>query len=360
MAKHRNFTALRLRVTIPDRLLLPWLILSKVKGHADAEDIEQQVITSADKEGNHGADLMATDGAKKHRMSPRVLQRFHKLVKNTMWRQVDMIATVLARNDLIKQAGKWNASQHETCDAFGGDEILFDAARVEERDARQIQNAGTFSDKYPGYGWQYPKVGVAHAVNTKPRFHLTARDWGYSVSFHDLLHRYFNGLKWAAHHQAKVSWIELTIDFIAATGCFPYQPGKGKAKQTDKDFLHQVENDLLCGIKAAAQYELNDACEPCAALVDYMNAVLQKGRSSKAGKDWRCLMNVRIGISHKVKDPRLVWLDDKVQQVSATAAFFEGRELHLPILAHGEAGDTKAAEDLHAVASDQLARGEPI
>ncbi|CAE8581467.1 unnamed protein product [Polarella glacialis] len=221
---------------------LPWLILSKVKGHADAEDIEQQVITAADKEGNHGADLMATDGAKKHRMSPRVLQRFHKLVKNTMWRQVDLIATVLARNDLIKQAGKWNASQHETCDAFGGDEILFDAARVEERDARQIQNAGTFSDKYPGYGWQYPKVGVAHAVNTKPRFHLTARDWGYSVSFHDLLHRYFNGLKWAMHHEAKVSWIELTIDFIAATGCFPYQPGKGKAKQADKDFLHQVSN----------------------------------------------------------------------------------------------------------------------
>ena len=216
---------------------LPWLILSKVKGHADAEDIEQQVITAADTEGNHGADLMATDGAKKHRMSPRVLQRFHKLVKNTMWRQVDMIATVLARNDLIKQAGKWNASQHETCDAFGGDEILFDAARVEERDARQIQNAGTFSDKYPGYGWQYPKVGVAHAENTKPRFHLTVR-----VSFHDLLHRYFNGLKWAVHHEARVSRIELTIDFIAATDCCPYQLGKGKAKQTDKDFLHQVSN----------------------------------------------------------------------------------------------------------------------
>jgi hypothetical protein len=124
-----------------------------------------------------------------------------------------------------------------------------------------------------------------------------------------------------------------------------------------EDALRVIEADFLCGVKSSLRYQLNAACEPCTELIEYMGEVLMSGRNNKAGKDWRCLMNKRIGISYKLKDPRLVWLDDKVEQVAATAACFEGRELHLPILAHAKAGCASAEADLRTAVRKHVQLG---
>ncbi|CAK0805425.1 unnamed protein product, partial [Prorocentrum cordatum] len=68
------------------------------------------------------------------------------------------------------------------------------------------------------------------------------------------------------------------------------------------------------------------------------------------------------GIQHSwmVKDPDLVWLDDKHEQVGRAAALLGGREVHMPTLAHAAAGDEAALAALKAAVRERRARNEPI
>lgn len=124
--------------------------------------------------------------------------------------------------------------------------------------------------------------------------------------------------------------------------------------------LNLIESDMLLGVRAAQGYRINPACEPSPAMIEYFHAVLSGGSTGKSVKDWRCVMNKRIGISYKERRTALVWLDDKLEQVSITASFFNGRELHLPIYAHAAKGDVGAVDDLCDVVRKRAATGEPL
>jgi len=114
-----------------------------------------------------------------------------------------------------------------------------------------------------------------------------------------------------------------------------------------QEMVSLIERDFLCGVESAASYPLHNACEPCAELTEYMQEVLMSWKS-KSAKDWRCLMNKRIGISYKCQDRRLVWLDDKLLQVSTTAVLLGGSERHLPILVHAASGCAEEEKALRA------------
>eukprot|EP00913_Durusdinium_trenchii_P009376 g8812.t1 len=97
---------------------------------------------------------------------------------------------------------------------------------------------------------------------------------------------------------------------------------------------------------------LLDDCEPTAELVEYLREVLvSRGKSTK---DWRCIMNKRIGLSYRSCSFGLVWLDDKLEQVHRTATQL-GIQRHLPLLAATPASDAAAAKKLWAAARQQVA-----
>ncbi|CAK9099290.1 unnamed protein product [Durusdinium trenchii] len=116
--------------------------------------------------------------------------------------------------------------------------------------------------------------------------------------------------------------------------------------------IRYIEKDLLCGIQGARSMRLLDDCEPTAELVEYLREVLvSRGKSTK---DWRCIMNKRIGLSYRSCSFGLVWLDDKLEQVHRTATQL-GIQRHLPLLAAAPASDAAAAKKLWAAARQQVA-----
>ncbi|CAE8595074.1 unnamed protein product [Polarella glacialis] len=89
---------------------LPWIIVTKIKGHATQDDICSGIISALDAEGNRHADKFATDGAKKHSVPGHIRRRYAKIVRHTLWWQTEAILTILERNAKLKEAGLWNAS----------------------------------------------------------------------------------------------------------------------------------------------------------------------------------------------------------------------------------------------------------
>ena len=122
-----------------------------------------------------------------------------------------------------------------------------------------------------------------------------------------------------------------------------------------QELVGLIESDVSCGVRAACSFPLCAACEPEGELLHYLEKVL----SSRKLQDWKCLMQVRIGISYKVQCPDLIWLDDKVRQVDLTAAHV-GRQLHMPIYAHAAADDTASQEALRAEIRRRVHEDLPI
>eukprot|EP00439_Symbiodinium_sp_Y106_P075353 s236_g14.t3 len=123
------------------------------------------------------------------------------------------------------------------------------------------------------------------------------------------------------------------------------------------DLLLSMEQDFSRAARAAVHMELHVACEPVPDLVDYLHEVLEPGRG-KNFKDWRCIMNKRIGLSYKAKNQGLVWLDDKVLQVAMTSDVL-GDERHLPILSHGEQ-TREGRQVLHEAAMREVELNTPL
>lgn len=123
------------------------------------------------------------------------------------------------------------------------------------------------------------------------------------------------------------------------------------------EVLALIESDGRFGVCAARGFRLHPACEPQSELLDYLETVFSGGR-----RDWRCVMNKRIGISYKEKNPALVWLDDKVKQVAQTAAMLDGQERHLPIYAHASLGPSAPAEleALREIVRGKVAAGQAL
>ncbi|CAE7547044.1 unnamed protein product, partial [Symbiodinium sp. CCMP2456] len=107
--------------------------------------------------------------------------------------------------------------------------------------------------------------------------------------------------------------------------------------------LQRVERDLLAGVASAPGFTL--CCEPSEELLRYCRDLLAGGKSGNSVKDWRCVMNKRIGLSYKEKRQELVWLDDKLEQVERTMALLKG-ERHLPLRGHARKGDATGLEKL--------------
>eukprot|EP00931_Biecheleriopsis_adriatica_P023254 TRINITY_DN14726_c0_g1_i4.p1 TRINITY_DN14726_c0_g1~~TRINITY_DN14726_c0_g1_i4.p1 ORF type:complete len:352 (-),score=63.81 TRINITY_DN14726_c0_g1_i4:8-1063(-) len=125
--------------------------------------------------------------------------------------------------------------------------------------------------------------------------------------------------------------------------------------------LARIEADLLCAEAAASNYRLHEACEPGEDLrKDYRSVLHQSSGSRGARKNWRYLMQRRIGVSWQEQNPALVWLDDKVAQVGLTAELCEGQHWHLPVYAHAATGDAAAEARLCTVVCDCVARNEPV
>lgn len=125
------------------------------------------------------------------------------------------------------------------------------------------------------------------------------------------------------------------------------------------EVLHLIESDMMHGVHSAKKYRLRSACELSSELVEYCFAVLRNGSNGKGRKDWRCMMNKRISESYKAKNPDLIWLDDKVEQVATTASLC-GQHLHLPITAHATQSDLASEESLCGAVRRQIALGEPF
>ncbi|CAE8699661.1 unnamed protein product [Polarella glacialis] len=199
---------------------MPWLILQKVKAHAIQEDIDRGVISGMDAEGNFCADKLATEGAKIHSVPGHVVRRHAKLIKNTVWWQIEAILTLQERNKQIKDLGFWNAS-HEAAQ--------IDNEICEELSVMPIAAQGGEEAQYPNFAWGFPTLGAKHAVILDPATAITGKSWQYKRVLHDLIGKYFNDLQWAVNNTNYVSWIELTLDFSAASGVWP----------SDNDFKQQ-------------------------------------------------------------------------------------------------------------------------
>ncbi|OLP92899.1 hypothetical protein AK812_SmicGene25256 [Symbiodinium microadriaticum] len=124
----------------------------------------------------------------------------------------------------------------------------------------------------------------------------------------------------------------------AASGSDAGLPGPSFAT-----LLQRVERDLLAGVASAPGFTV--CCEPSEELLRYCRDLLAGGKSGNSVKDWRCVMNKRIGLSYKEKRQELVWLDDKLEQVERTMALLKG-ERHLPLLGHARKGDATGLEKL--------------
>eukprot|EP00927_Polykrikos_kofoidii_P026174 TRINITY_DN23356_c0_g1_i1.p1 TRINITY_DN23356_c0_g1~~TRINITY_DN23356_c0_g1_i1.p1 ORF type:complete len:409 (-),score=29.86 TRINITY_DN23356_c0_g1_i1:60-1286(-) len=132
----------------------------------------------------------------------------------------------------------------------------------------------------------------------------------------------------------------------------------GPGRLLDLDFdgaMLMIKSDICAGVRRALGYRMHEACEPCEKMIADCRTVL----TSQPSKDWRWVMNRRIGRSWKARNPALVWLDDKVAQLERTAEHC-GRELHLPIYAHATAGDMVAEAELRAAVRERCLQGESI
>ncbi|CAE7470178.1 ycf3 [Symbiodinium natans] len=118
-----------------------------------------------------------------------------------------------------------------------------------------------------------------------------------------------------------------------------------------------IEQDFARGASAALHMDLNKSCEPMRDLVDFLREVMEPS-SRKNVKDWRCIMNKRIGESYKAKNRSLSWLDDKVVQVTKTAEVL-GAVRHLPILGCG-GRDGEGQQALRAAASREVELDTPL
>ena len=50
------------------------MCFTKVKGHPERADVQQGIISQADRLGNHQADFLATAGAKQHAVASEVVR----------------------------------------------------------------------------------------------------------------------------------------------------------------------------------------------------------------------------------------------------------------------------------------------
>lgn len=124
---------------------------------------------------------------------------------------------------------------------------------------------------------------------------------------------------------------------------------------------------MMVSIEAGIGYNLHEACKLNKDMVDYCHKVLQSGdtnwrtamKTSKCAINWQTLLNKRIRISYDLLNTDLVWLDDKVEQISTTAALCK-KQLHLPVYAHAATGDADAHAALCSVVQEKVALNEAI
>ncbi|CAE8589315.1 unnamed protein product, partial [Polarella glacialis] len=230
---------------------LPWIIVTKIKGHATQDDICSGIISALDAEGNRHADKLATDGAKKHSVPGHIRRRYAKIVRHTLWWQAEAILTILERNAKLKEAGLWNASHH--------DKYIFD-----ESDAAQSelpQQDGPVQEEFPCFGWGFPRVGAAHVVHHDADLKLSKANWSHEYVLHDAIIKYFHNLRWAVNHGNKVSWTELLIDFAAATGIWPCEDAlkQGTVQQQCRAFRFATKH--IIKIHKCKSWPVQAVCE---------------------------------------------------------------------------------------------------
>jgi len=140
-------------------------------------------------------------------------------------------------------------------------------------------------------------------------------------------------------------------------GGYEEEPG-GLLRLGLEEMMALIERDLLVAIQASAGYALDPACEPSASLVaNYEAAVRDHG----AKGCWEQIMCWRVQDSWRTRRSGLIWLDDKVSQIGITAALSaEGRELHLPLLAHAVSGDAASEDRLREAARKSVVRGDQV
>lgn len=80
----------------------PYITIRKVKGHATEQDIRQNSITEADKDGNHAADALATQALHAHPAKTINIKGVAALRAITVWTQVMMLTLVLRRAQCMK------------------------------------------------------------------------------------------------------------------------------------------------------------------------------------------------------------------------------------------------------------------
>ena len=121
--------------------------------------------------------------------------------------------------------------------------------------------------------------------------------------------------------------------------------------------IQQIEFDFLQAIEAARGYELLAACELPAELVDLC---LEVSQPDCRDDTWDAVMYKRISSSWRHRQPELIWLDDKVAQVSKVAELLKSEPLHLPVLAEAVTGNAEQEEALRQALMDHAERGEAV
>ena len=120
--------------------------------------------------------------------------------------------------------------------------------------------------------------------------------------------------------------------------------------------VQQIEHDLLRACTAAEGYELIEACELPADLVD---VCIQVSQPDCRDDTWDAVMYKRISSSWRYRRSELIWLDDKLEQVSRVAELL-GSPLHLPVLAYAAAGNAEQEKALQMAVIERADKGEAI
>ena len=120
--------------------------------------------------------------------------------------------------------------------------------------------------------------------------------------------------------------------------------------------VQHIEHDLLRACTAAEGYDLTEACELPAELVDLC---LQVSQPDCRDDTWDAVMYKRISSSWRHRRSELIWLDDKLEQVSRVAELL-GSPLHLPVLAHAAAGNAEQEKAMQMAVMERADKGEAM
>ena len=202
----------------------------KIPAHCCEEDVARGKLTREDWKGNAAADALAVAGAGMHQIPAEEVQHFQQLIRTTAWRQAVMHNILSARWSRLSKA---QAREAPICDEEAvpdaDSDVAAGAASVDAGEPLERPAAQAAPDP-----WVPPTDASPFAVPPLEAWAYSGKDaaqeWLWDDDVREALHWYFCSLRWGPPQPTGMtvgtSWLELAIDFVAATGMPLTLPGR--------------------------------------------------------------------------------------------------------------------------------------